>query len=182
MKRLLTLLAVVALLTPATLLFAQEAPPQPAVQAAQEAAAEAVQEAAVVEVTQVIVRNTTYEKATLERSFKLVADQLSKHLKKATFKVDGSILYVGVQYDVLAKDATLAKIDFSSDCPDNSQFHVQPSVLAALGTNEIKEVLIAWTRYRHDAMAADVRVVNVADRTRYVNFDVQLNIRKVALR
>lgn len=119
MKRFAILLFVTALLP--GIIVAQEA------QEVLQAEAPAVQPEEKAEVTEVVVLNQKFEEAQLEGSFQYVASAVGKHLKGATYKVDGNKLLVGVRHEILKDGAELAKIKFRSDCPDNSQFRVQES-------------------------------------------------------
>lgn len=180
MKKMLVLLAVTLLIPVTVSGDLPSVPPAPEAIQPFEAAVAAKPE--IIVVTEVVVINTTYKASKLDESFGHVAKAMKVHLKGATFKVVENVLYVGVKYDILRPDVVLARIGFDSDCPDNSQYSVESSYLAALGQKQVREILISWTKYRHDAMDASVRVVNVANRGKRVNFDVQLNLKTVALR
>jgi hypothetical protein len=133
------------------------------------------------EITKMVVSNTVYEDTKLEGSFKTIADAVKKHLKEATFKVNNGTLLVGVKHDAIQEGVEFAKIEFKSDCPDNSQYSVQPLILTDFDRKAVKDVLFTWTQIRHES-DAELRVVNIFKNGRTSNYDVQLDIEYVVLR
>lgn len=176
MKRTLTLLALVGLLLTPNLWAAD---PIEAERIELDAVSKDVDSE---EMTTLVIVNDTFEKSKLTDNYKIVAKAVSQHLKKATFKVHDNELLVGLPIKDVAKGAQIAKIEFNSDCPDNSQFTVEetPAILAGVQRQVLKEILTAWTKARHNAPDAELRVVNVSQRDRNFNYDVRLNLKKVA--
>lgn len=114
----------------------------------------------------------------LPREFRLVAESL-KH-PKATYKIDGSTLRIGLEVAAIEGGVELERLEFRSDCPDNSQYKVQ-SILA--GRKEaLRATTVAWTRHRHNAPRVPLRTVNISQLAANTkNYDVQLDIKKVSL-
>lgn len=96
-----------------------------------------------------------------------------------TFSFQGDTLTVGVKVKKAKPNATLATIDFSSDCPNNSQFgsEVAPSI-AHWKKTTIPKALLAWTRWRHDALDAKLLIAKVSPK----NYDIRLRLNSVSLR
>lgn len=133
------------------------------------------------ELKTVIVVDATFEDGTkiedLKREFKIVAEALGH--PKATFVVKGETLSVGVDVPGIADGVELERFQFRSDCPDNSQYHVE-SILADR-EKATKATVVAWTRWRHARSTAPLRIVRISPvANRKKNFDVQLDLKKVA--
>lgn len=113
----------------------------------------------------------------LKDEFQLIATQLSH--KKATYTVEGSVLKIGIFLPGIKDGVTLEKIVFHSDCADNSQYRVES--LLVKREPILKKTTVAWTRHRHRAPRAPIRVVNIrqiAGLTK--NYDVQLNLKQIS--
>lgn len=115
----------------------------------------------------------------IDAEYQLVAEELG--FKKATFQRDGGTLRIGVQLADSEK-GKLFQIRQNSDCPDNTQFHVEgtPAITKRFD-KDIKRTLVAWTKHRHDDFSAKLRVINISDLAgNKRNFDVQLDLSRVS--
>lgn len=181
MKNTLALVALIALMC--TPIFAQEAGPE-AVQEAGAAVVKPEKAEAQVELTIIEITNTKYEESKLTGDYRAVANEIADQIDKVTFEQDGKYLRVGINApEGVADGAVIARIEFRSDCPNNSQYFVEetPAVLAGITRKQLQAIVATWTRYRHDSPKAGLRVVNVTQRGRQFNYDVQLDLKKVAV-
>lgn len=109
---------------------------------------------------------------------RLLAEAL-KH-KDATYQIEDNQLKIGIAIDALKEGVVLERIEVQSDCPDNTQYHVTTQL--AKREKALRATTIAWTRARHNAPNAPLRIVNVSARGDLKrNFDVQLELNKVSL-
>lgn len=103
---------------------------------------------------------------------------VATEFEDATFASDGNTLVVGIAVEGKKPGDVLAEIKWRSDCPNNSVFGTSPPALAENRQTELREALVAWTRWRHDAKEAPLLRI-VTSRT---SFDVRLNLKLVSLR
>lgn len=114
----------------------------------------------------------------LPRVYQNLAASLQMADAKATFMVKANVLHVGIA------NAPTAQIRRISDCPDNSQFHVQSELVKLPHKGAIIDrVVTAWTRYRHRTPTAKLAKIDVqtVDAKKHVfTFDVQLDLDRVS--
>lgn len=113
----------------------------------------------------------------LKDEFQLIAIHLSH--KNATYTVEGSTLKIGIVLPGIKDGVTLEKIVFHSDCVDNSQYRVNS--LLVKREPILKRTIVAWTRHRHRAPKAPLRVVNIRQVAGLIkHYDVQLELRQLS--
>ena len=139
------------------------------------------QEAKAPELKQILVENGFTGDVTdvkkLPQEFRLVAEQLGH--EGATYQIAGEQLKIGVHLAEYRPGFPLEDLQWRSDCPNNSQFHVE-TILTDRDA-ALKATTLAWTRARHNAPDAPVNyhsVSNVANKKK--NHDVSLDLRKVS--
>lgn len=120
------------------------------------------------------------EVAKLPATVRHVARDLVAGLQEPSFTYENGTLTVGYDEPALAKGVRLAEIAPRSDCSNNTQFNVTNILVQA--EKRIEAAVTTWTRHRHDAPEAPLKVINkgkpAADLVR--NFDVQLRLNRVA--
>lgn len=105
------------------------------------------------------------------------AKDVGASFENATFDEYGELLIVGVPADALPG---VVKVDFKSDCPNNSQYGVE-GVDLALGKRQLlKRSLEAWSRARHKTRAK-LRGIFRTCQNGVRNYDVQFDIETVGL-
>lgn len=126
-----------------------------------------------------VFNGATFKNSELTKAHKAIVEGLK--LPKASYQIDGSTLRIGTHV-ADAPQGKVLDIEFRSDCPNNSQFHVTPApILTQKWEGRIKAALFAWTKHRHDDFSAKLKVVNVsALNDRKFNYDVQLNLSRVS--
>lgn len=126
------------------------------------------------------VGDKTYAAAGVKTLPKDVA-YVARQFPDASYASDGRTLVIGINERGQARNAVLAEIAWQSDCPDNSQYRArsEPAVLADATRRRLHESLVAWTRWRHDSLQAQLRRMR---RSSNRHWDVQLDLKLVSLR
>jgi hypothetical protein len=108
------------------------------------------------------------------------AKLIAANFEGSSAATDRSTLVVGVKSSEPV-GTVLSRIEFRSDCPNNSVFYSQDQV-TGISPETIKRALATWTRIRHKAERAPVQeIVDFAVYDGY-RWDVRLDLRSVSSR
>lgn len=92
------------------------------------------------------------------------------------YAIEGATLYVACANAGLESGTVAFRSEVRSDCPNNSiyQVRVAPAFAQREIDENIKDLLITWTRHRHNTIDAPVKVINIVTSGDGQRYDVQL--------